>query len=322
MRADVVVVGSYNQDLVWEVEALPAPGETRRATRFASGPGGKGCNQAVAAARQDVPTALLAAVGIDSLADHLRRLASEEGIDLRLESIPDAATGSAAIWVDAGGRNSIVVALGANERLSIQHVATHADCLRSARVVLAPLECPLATVAAAFRIARAAGARTILNPAPVHPDLDLRLLALSELLTPNENEFAQLLERFTPHRIDARAVAGLDDGQLAALCRALPVETMVLTLGAAGVFAAAGATATSPFAPIRLPALPVEAIDSTGAGDAFNGSLAALWADRPGDGWQAALPRAVAVAGIACERRGAALSIPRAVEVDARLTRA
>ncbi|MBS3959420.1 MAG: ribokinase [Xanthomonadaceae bacterium] len=325
MPPAVVVVGSYNHDLVWTLDALPAPGETRRAGGFRSGPGGKGMNQAVAAARQGIPTAFVGAVGADAFAADLRALAASEGIEARLETVPDAATGCAGILLDAAGRNSIAVALGANERLSVAHVRAQAGLLRSAAVLLAPLESPPIAVAEAFTLARAGGARTLLNPAPVHPALELGLLDVADLLTPNETEFAQLLERFTGLHETADALAGLDDASLAALCARLPCTALVLTLGAAGVFAAPGGRAgtTGPVLlerAYRLPAPAVAVVDTTGAGDAFNGALAAAWA--AGGGTLAdALPWAVAVASLSTERPGAALAVPRRAETETRFGR-
>lgn len=142
MSGRVLVVGSYNQDLVWEVDALPAPGETRAGLAFRSGPGGKGFNQAVAAARAGAASTFIGALGDDTLAEGARALARAEGIDARFATVPDAATGTAGILVDAQGRNSIVVALGANERLSVPHVEAQAEAFRHAAVVLAPLESP------------------------------------------------------------------------------------------------------------------------------------------------------------------------------------
>jgi len=319
----VLVIGSYNHDLIWELDALPAPGETRRALGFRQGPGGKGMNQAVAAARQGVATAFIGACGADAFAADLRALAAAEGIEARLETVPEAATGSAAILVDAAGRNSIAVALGANDRLSAAHVEAQAELLTKARVVLAPLESPPAAVARAFALGRAAGAITLLNPAPVHPELDAGLLDLADLLTPNETEFAQLLGRFAGVRVDAAALASLDDESLAALCARLPCSTLVLTLGAAGVFAAAGgrAAAHAPKRlqqPCRLAVPEVTVIDTTGAGDAFNGALAAAWASAPDHPLTSVLPWAVAVASLSTERTGAALAVPRRAETEAR----
>lgn len=323
MSGRVVVIGSYNHDLVWEVDALPVPGETRRALGFRQGPGGKGMNQAVAAARQGVPTAFIGACGADAFAADLRALAAAEGIETRLETLADAATGSAAILVDSVGRNSIVVALGANARLSVAHIEAQADLLARASVLLAPLESPPAAVARAFALGRAAGACTILNPAPVDPALDSGLLDLADLLTPNETEFAQLLACFAGVQIEADALATLDDTTLATLCTRLPCAALVLTLGAAGVFAAAGgrtdANATFQLEqPCRVPVPAVTVIDTTGAGDAFNGALAAALASHHDPSLASVLPWAVAVASLSTERPGAALAVPRRAETEAR----
>ncbi|MFN8901958.1 MAG: ribokinase [Lysobacteraceae bacterium] len=319
MDGRVVVVGSYNRDLVWEVDALPAPGETRRGLRFRSGPGGKGMNQAIAASRQGAATAFIGATGADAFAADLRALATAEGIEARLETIADASTGTAAILVDAQGRNSIVVALGANERLSVAHVEAQAPALREAAVVLAPLESPPEAVSRAFAIGRAAGARTILNPAPVHPGLDEELLALADLVTPNETEFAQLVSRFGGMAVDATRLASATDEDLLTLCGRLPCAAVVLTLGARGVFAAPGGREGGVLVRAARVAAPrVATVDTTGAGDAFNGALAAGWAGAVGASPSAALVRAVQVASLSTERAGAALSMPQRSEVEAR----
>lgn len=324
MKARVVVLGSYNQDLVWEVDALPVPGETRAALAFRSGPGGKGFNQAVAAARAGAATSFIAALGDDAHAAAARQLARNEGIDARFQTVADTATGSAGIVVDAAGRNSIVVALGANARLSIAHVEAQADAFRIARVVLAPLESPLPAVLAALRLGRAAGARTILNPAPLHAGLDAAALADVDLLTPNETEAAGLLARFGLPGVEASTLRELPDDALAALCARLPVPAVLVTLGDAGVFIAPGAglaAARFPVSVSRLPAAAVCAIDSTGAGDAFNGAFAAAWAEAPNTDPARLLSFATRFAGISTERHGAALAMPRRDEVEARFGR-
>ena len=325
----VVVVGSYNQDLVWQVDALPAPGETRAGLAFHSGPGGKGFNQAVAAARAGASTAFIGALGDDALAATARALATAEGIDARFEKISGAATGTAGILVDAQGRNSIVVALGANARLSVAHVESQAEAFRNAGVMLAPLESPLDAVLAALRLGRANGARTILNPAPVPSALDAAALADVDVLTPNETEATELLHRLAGVRVDPNALRTLPDAELAALCARLPVRAVVLTLGEAGAFLAPGArtgtarsdrgAASRDFAGItRFPAAAVRAIDTTGAGDAFNGALAAIWAERPDVALAELLPFAIAYAGLSTERRGAALAMPRRADLASR----
>lgn len=320
MAGRVVVVGSYNHDLVWEVDALPAPGETRSGLAFRAGPGGKGFNQAVAAARAGAATTFIAALGDDALAAEARTLAGREGIDGRFQTVANAATGTAGILVDAQGRNSIVVALGANARLSVAHVEAQAAAFRDAAVVLAPLESPLDAVLAALRLGRSAGARTILNPAPLPVAPEVALLADVDLLTPNETEAAGLLARLAGVPVDAEALRGLADEALAALCARLPVPAVLLTLGSAGAFLAPGARADGAGVPVRVarqPAAAVRAIDTTGAGDAFNGALAAAWAARPDEGPGAFLPFACAFAGRSTERRGAAAAMPTRDEATA-----
>jgi ribokinase len=315
MAGRVLVVGSYNQDLVWEVDALPAPGETRAGLAFRSGPGGKGFNQAVAAARAGANTTFIGALGDDALAAGARSIAQSEGIDARVATIADAATGTAGILVDARGRNSIVVALGANARLSTAHVDAQADAFRDAGVVLAPLESPLDAVLAAMRRGRLAGARTILNPAPVHAALDAAALSDVDLLTPNETEFTALLSGLAGASVDPSTLRHRPDAELAALCARLPVGAVIVTLGDAGAFIAAGATGAASTRTARLPAAAVRAIDTTGAGDAFNGALAAAWADAPDADPTALLPFAMRFAGLSTERRGAAAAMPRRAEV-------
>jgi ribokinase len=319
----VLVVGSYNQDLVWEVDALPVPGETRAGLAFRSGPGGKGFNQAVAAARAGAATTFIGALGDDPLAEGARALARDEGIDGRFETIADAATGTAGILVDAEGRNSIVVALGANSRLSVAHVEAQTTAFREAAVVLAPLESPLPAVLAAMRLGRAAGARTILNPAPMHGDLDAATLADVDLLTPNETEMVELLARFGAGPIDAKGLRDRADTELAALCGRIPVPSVLITLGDAGAFLAPGgrsrgdATTTI----VRVPAADVQAIDTTGAGDAFNGALAAAWAERPLANAATLLAFASRFAGLSTERPGAAAAMPTRAELERRFRR-
>lgn len=319
MAGRVLVVGSYNQDLVWEVDALPAPGETRAGLAFRSGPGGKGFNQAVAAARAGAATTFVGALGDDTLAQGARALARAEGIDARFETIPDAATGTAGILVDAQGRNSIVVALGANARLTVAHLEAQAEAFRDAAVVLAPLESPLPAVRTAMRLGRAAGAKTILNPAPMHADLDATSLADVDLITPNETEMAELLARFAGAVVDPATLRRRSDADLEALCARLPVQRVLVTLGDAGAFLAAGGIGRARSATVvRVPAAAVRAIDTTGAGDAFNGALAAAWAERPEADLATLLPFAIRFAGLSTERAGAAAAMPTRAELEHR----
>lgn len=314
----VVVVGSYNQDFVWTTDALPAPGATRLGT-FAGGPGGKGFNQAVAAARAGASTTFITALGADDTAAGARLLATAEGIDLRDDVHPDLATGTAGIFVDASGRNVIVVAPGANAALSAGFVQSQADAFASARVVLAQLEVDADAVQAALDAAGRAGVLAILNPAPANAPTTDTMLAVADVLTPNETEFAAMLSRHEGREVDAATLATMPDAGLHALCRQLaPRATVVVTLGAAGAFVSHGDSPRGDAASAyRVPAAPAQAVDTTGAGDAFSGALAAALAGAPPDAAFADAVRfATRFAARSTERRGAALAMPRHSELD------
>jgi ribokinase len=288
MARDVLVVGSVNVDLVVTAQALPGPGETVAGGTFKRHGGGKSANQAVAAARLGAAVRMVAAVGDDDLGEEAVGLLRAEGIDVsgivRLAGIP---TGVAVIVVDAAGENQIAVASGANAELaagSVEHGLRDAV----SGVVLLCLEVPDAPVLAAARAARAAGLALVLNPAPARP-LPAELLELSPLLTPNRDE--------------ARALAGEDDAEAAA--RALARRTrapVVVTLGAAGALVLDGDMLE------RIPAPRVEAIDTTGAGDAFNGALACELAG--GAALLDAVRAAVAIAAESTRAPGARAVIP------------
>lgn len=319
---DVVVVGSYNHDHVWRTPQFPVPGETRLG-EFSAGPGGKGFNQAVAAARQEVRTAFIAALGADAIGDGAVALAQGEGIETRIERHDDAATGTAAILLDVSGQNLIVVGPGANLRLSVAHVEAQAHLIGTARVLVTQHEVNPAATRRALEIARAAGTLTLHNPAPPLHDEDGGLLDRVDLLTPNETEFAHLLARCAGETVAADVVAQLDDATLHALCRRLGVPTLVLTLGARGVFVSHDADEMrgDTTACYRVPAEAVQVRDTTGAGDAFSGSLAAALCfarDRP---FRDAVRHANRVAGLSVETPGAALAMPTRAAVSSRFDR-
>jgi ribokinase len=310
--ARVVVVGSFNVDHVWRVTSLPQPGATLGG-EYASGPGGKGFNQAVAARRAGADTAFVCALGADLGAQLARVLCAGDGIDLRDEP-SDAPTGTAGIYVDAGGRNCIVIGAGANATLRAEFVARSLVSLVPARVVLAQLESPVDAIERALRDARAAGALTILNPAPANAAVPGALLELADVLTPNETEFAALLGRHVGERIEADAVSGLDQARLHALCRQLGHgSSVVVTLGASGCFVShpEGGTRGDASAYYRISAEAVRAVDTTGAGDAFNGALAASLAQRPALAFGEHVRFAGRYAGASTECEGAALAMPR-----------
>jgi ribokinase len=309
---DVAVVGSFNVDHVWRVATLPQPGATLGGD-YASGPGGKGFNQAMAARRAGATTAFVCALGKDSGAQLARALCTGDGIDLR-DFAADAPTGTAGIYVDAQGRNSIVIGAGANARLQPGFVESALAALAAPSVVLAQLESPIDAIAAALRFGREHGATTILNPAPANATAPGSLLALADVLTPNETEFAALLGRHVGERVDADAVSGLDQARFHALCRDLGHDaSVVVTLGASGCFVSHPDSNLrgDEAACYRIKAEPARVVDSTGAGDAFNGALAASLALRPDVAFAEHLRFATRYAALSTEQEGAALAMPR-----------
>lgn len=319
MPARVVVVGSYNQDMVWRTTRFPVPGETRLGA-FDTGPGGKGFNQAIACARQGVATHFIGALGDDALARGMRELALGEGLALHCETHADLATGTAAILVEDSGQNLIVVGPGANAALSVAHIESQAAVLRAARVLVTQHEVNYAASLAAQKIARAAGVICLHNPAPPVDARDLQLIDGADLVTPNETEFVQLLKLRGTETPPAEQLARLDDAALHTLCRALHSGTVVVTLGAQGAFVSHAQAHARGDAALCYRCAPeqVQAIDTTGAGDAFSGSLAAMLARAPEVPFAEAVRAASRVAGLSTERRGAALAVPRWNEVAQR----
>src|SRR5690606_17739789 len=315
----VAVVGSFNVDHVWRVAALPQPGATLSG-EYASGPGGKGFNQAVAARRAGADTSFVCALGSDLGAQLARALCAADGIDLR-DAESAAPTGTAGIYVDAGGRNCIVIGAGANAELTAGFVAASLDELDGMAVVLAQLESPPDAIVRALQQARAYGATTILNPAPANAAIPGAMLELADILTPNETEFAAMLNRHVGERIEPEAVSGLDQGRLHALCRELGRGgTVVVTLGASGCFAShpEGGLRGDASACYRISAEAARVVDTTGAGDAFNGALAASLALHPEQPFAAHVRFAGRYAALSTERPGAAAAMPRRAEVEAR----
>ena len=317
MAGVVLVVGSYNQDHVWCSDELPAPGATRLGT-YASGPGGKGFNQAVAAARAGARTGFVTALGEDAAAATARALAHDEGIELHADVHADLPSGTAGIFVDAGGRNVITVAPGANAALSAAFVRAARPAFAGADVVLAQLEVAPEAVQAALAMAREAAATTVLNPAPANAPTTPGLLALADVLTPNETEFAALLSRHGDRTIDAGGVHAMADQALHALCQSLRATTWVITLGGHGVFVSHADTNRrgDDLACYRLAAGPAKAVDTTGAGDAFSGALAAILAERPGAPFREAAMFANRYAARSTESEGAARAMPRRRDLD------
>ncbi|WP_434212280.1 ribokinase [[Pseudomonas] boreopolis] len=307
----VVVVGSFNVDHVWRCETLPAPGATI-AGRYSTGPGGKGFNQAVAAARAGARTTFVCSLGDDAGGAMARGLAAQDGLLLAAEPSGEP-TGTGGIYVDAHGRNTIVIGPGANAVLSPAFIEAQRALIGSAQVLLAQLESPVETIEAALQLAREAGVPTVLNAAPANAQSTIGLLKAADVLTPNETEFAALLGRHVGERIAADDVAATDGNTLHALCRKLlPGGTVVITLGAVGAFISHADEQlrgdTQPY--YRVAAESAQTIDTTGAGDAFNGALAASLAQQPGAPFAQHVRFANRYAARSTEVAGAAVSMP------------
>lgn len=284
---DVVVVGSLNLDLVAVAERHPSPGETVTGTSYDEYPGGKGLNQAVAAARSGARVAMVGCVGDDAAGEHLRSVVDAEGIDASgLITSTVAPTGRALITVDADGENTIVVVSGANA------LVEPAVAVPPTRVLLTQLEIPTATATAVCRRARAEGAVTLLDPAPAMPLPD-PLIAACVAIVPNEHEIE---------------VAG---GARHLLARG--AGRIIVTRGGDGVEVVERSHS------FRHDVFPVDVVDTTGAGDAFRGALAARLATA--DDIATAIRYATAAGALATTRAGAVPSLPRRADVEALLDR-
>ena len=320
--ASVVVVGSFNVDHVWQCDALPAPGATLQG-HYRSGPGGKGFNQAIAAARAGAHATFVCALGADAGGALARELAAADGVALHALAA-EQPTGTAGIYVDARGRNSIVIGAGANTALDVAFVQAQAVAISTAGAMLVQLESPLASILCALSLARSHAVVTLLNPAPANAATTLELLALSDVITPNETEFSSLLARHHGERLEPEQVATTDNSRLHALCREiLPHGSVVITLGATGVFVshAEDNQRNDGKTQYRLAAEPVNAIDTTGAGDAFNGALAASLAGSPERAFIEHVRFANRFAALSTERTGTALAMPTRAQVQQRFPR-
>jgi ribokinase len=316
--AQVVVIGSFNVDHVWTCQTLPNPGETL-AGHYMTGPGGKGFNQAIAAARAGARTCFVCALGDDLGGQWARALATAHDIDLR-DQRSTAATGTAGIYVDGEGRNSIVIGAGANAELSTSFIADQHDVIAAASVVLAQLESPLDAIHDGLRHARLDRATTILNPAPANAKATPALLSLVDVLTPNESELSALIAHHVGEHIDEDTIATLDTQHLHALWQLLPDGSVVVTLGASGCFVSHGEERLrgDTVACYRIGAERVHAIDTTGAGDAFNGALAAALAQDTTAPFSGHVRFANRYAALSTEHSGAAVAMPRLAQVKER----
>lgn len=291
----ITVVGSYAAGLVMTVERLPARGETLLGTGYRVDHGGKGSNQAVGCARLGSRVRFLARIGADAFGEAALGLYREEGVEAAgVRQTAEAPTGVGFILVErAGGQNSIVLDPGANDRLSAEDVSRAEGAFAGAAVVLTQLEIPVGAARAALVGGRAAGALTLLNPAPVRP-LGAEVLASVDVLTPNEVE-ARVLAGFGAH-------AEIEPEKAARELIGRGVKQVVVTLGEKGALIVTANSAT------RIAALPMPAVDTTGAGDAFNAGLATALAS--GASLESAVRFAVVVGGLAVTRQGVIPALP------------
>ncbi|MFL6686904.1 ribokinase [Paraburkholderia graminis] len=299
-RSRVAVVGSLNMDLVARAPRLPHPGETLAGRTFAQVAGGKGGNQAVAAARLGAQVSMLGCVGADANGAQLRAGLEAEGIDCAALETGREATGVALIVVDDASQNAIVIVAGSNGEVTPETIARHEAVLAAADVVICQLETPLDTVHAALAAARRLGKTVILNPAPATGPLPAEWLPLIDYLIPNELEAATLTGLPVGSPEEAATAA--------AVLRAAGARNVLVTLGPRGVQAALEGAA-----PVLYDAPKVEAVDTTAAGDTFIGGFAAQLAE--GADVDAAIRFAQRAAALSVTRAGAQPSIPTRAEL-------
>lgn len=304
-RHPILVIGSSNTDMIIRADRIPKGGETILGGEFFSVPGGKGANQAVAAARAGGPVTFIARIGQDLLGEKAVAGFVAEGINVK-QIIRDRKnpSGVALIFVGKSGENSIAVASGANARMTPADVRQAKGAFRGARILVLQLETPLETAEAAVAQAVALGIRVILNPAPAQP-LPARLLKSIYLLTPNETE-AELL---TGIKIDSEATAAKAARKL--ILRG--VRNVIITMGAKGAFVGGEDVWQS------IPGHKVKAVDATGAGDVFNGTLAVALAE--GKALLEAAKFACAAAAISVTQLGAQASAPKRAIIEKMLTK-
>jgi ribokinase len=297
----VVIIGSFNTDLITYLPHLPARGESVTGSQFLTGAGGKGSNQAMGAARLGADVTLVACIGDDNFGQTGIQMWQDAGIDTRY-IVRDGThhTGVATIFVEETGENMIAFAPGANQSLLPAYVDAAAEAIASADILLSQLEVPLETVRRALELAQQHGIPTILNPAPAAALPD-DLLQLVHYLTPNETEAERL-------------IGGADTPEnMAAHLAKCTGHTTIITIGAQGAIYAGQGNLSG-----HIPTFPVNAIDTVGAGDAFNAGLAVALAE--GQPLQQAIRFACAVGAISVTRHGAAASMPQRAEVETLLS--
>lgn len=300
-QPNVLVIGSFMMDLVVRTPRLPKEGETVIGTEFGRAPGGKGANQAVAAARLGAKVTMVGRVGNDLFGKDQIESLNASGVDTRYVVMDDEApTGVGSITLDSAGNNRIIIIPGANMRMTPEDVERARPALEAADIIVLQLEITDDANLRALEIANELGKPVIFNPAPAHP-LDDAVLRMATVLTPNESETEILtgMSAATPEEAEQGALA----------LRARGIETVVVTLGGKGSLLVREGESRV------VPAWPVDVVDTTAAGDAFNGALAVAIAR--GDEWQDALTFANAVGALAVTKFGAQPSMPTRADVEA-----
>jgi len=302
MPARIAVIGSNMVDLITYVDRMPKRGETIEAPTFAMGCGGKGANQAVAAAKLGAEVMMVSKVGDDLFGDNTIRNFQKFGIDTRhVEKVAGTSSGVAPIFVEPSGENSILIVKGANEKLSPADIDGAADDLAKCDLILLQLEVPLETVYHAIAFGAQHGIETVLNSAPATPDLDPGRLADLTFLIPNETELATL-----------SGMPTASDAEVELAARAMiarGIRTVIVTLGSRGALLVTGGRVN------KIPSIRVTPKDTTGAGDAFIGSFAAQYADSRSV--EQALQRAVRYAALSITKPGTQSSYASNEEFEA-----
>jgi ribokinase len=302
MPKRLLVVGSINFDLVASARRIPLPGETVSGNSFNTFPGGKGANQAVAAGRLGAPVSMIGRLGNDAFGAQLRASLEAAGVDTRAVEVVPTSSGIALITTAEDGQNAIVVVPGANGELSPRELEKHLDLIREAGIILTQLETPLETIEVLATIARKENIPLVLDPAPAQA-LPASLLGCVDWLTPNETETLTLLQQKTTE-LRTGDVEDAAQELLKTGCR-----NVLLKLGDRGCYVALASGERR-----LVPAYRVKAIDTTAAGDAFNGAFAT--AQLRGDDPVASVKYAAAVAAISVTRHGAQPSMPTSIEVE------
>lgn len=292
----ITIIGSINLDRTIRVKQMPKPGETMHTKEIFSAGGGKGANQAVAAKRSEAETNFIGAIGNDEAGDMMRELLSEEGIELAgVQTLEKQATGQAYIIVDDQGENSIMIHSGANNAFTPQQVQEHADLIKASDFVIAQFESTLESTVEAFTIARKAGVKTILNPAPALENVPEELLKVTDMIIPNETETEILT-----------GIKVTDEASLKAAAEhlhQLGIEAVIITIGSKGAFYdVQGRNGI-------VPAFKVNAVDTTAAGDTFIGAMSSVLA-KDFSNLEQAIEYGNKASSLTVQRFGAQPSIP------------